>query len=334
MGQGLANKIDKLGKPLLNSRCNRLLSGLRCLIVTALYLVSIASYSADEIHFIVSSDAAYYTKALDLLTSRLSEDMPERVVTQTFLSEQKVRVETSDNQLLVTIGTQAANYAVEHYPQNPLLALFITRQSWAEAEDNRPSNNRRAAIIAEQPLNRYLALVGFLVPEATVYSTAFGPSSVGYKEIMESEVAASGRQLMSATVAIDSNPVALLSPLFEQSDAFVALPDEAVINRNMAKWILHLGHQQKIPVFGFSASYTRVGALASLYSSPENIAMGGYDWLKAYFTGQSAIRWGIIKPDYFTVTTNPSVARALGIQLPQQSEISAAVDVVQGESEP
>jgi ABC-type uncharacterized transport system substrate-binding protein len=78
-------------------------------------------------------------------------------------------------------------------------------------------------------------------------------------------------------------------------------------------------YRNRIPLIGFSAAYVKAGALAAIYSTPENIA----DQL-AELTAQSLSAAGavkqIISPKYFSVSINSRVARSLGVQLKLDSD--------------
>ena len=94
-----------------------------------------------------------------------------------------------------------------------------------------------------------------------------------------------------------------------------ARTDTSILSRALAKWILNFSFQEKIPVIGFSAAYTEAGALVSLHSTPENIGLQAAEILSEWAThGVFPPRAGIY-PRYFKISVNPTVARAMGLDI-------------------
>ncbi|TNE76121.1 MAG: hypothetical protein EP334_09005, partial [Gammaproteobacteria bacterium] len=135
-----------------------------------------------------------------------------------------------------------------------------------------------------------------------------------------------GIALAEGYLGHEDNPVAVLRPLVQDSDVFIALPDQAILNRAIAKWILHLGFQQKVPVIGFSRAYTSAGALASIYTAPEDVGRQAGEMIAAASERDWSQPPQMQYPRYFTLSTNPAVARSLGINLPPENEIYRRIE--------
>ena len=99
-----------------------------------------------------------------------------------------------------------------------------------------------------------------------------------------------------------------------------------MLNRAIAKWILYLSFQHKVPVIGFSKAYTNAGALASVYSSPEGVGKHAGELISSWLKRGDEGIWEPQYPRYYTLSTNPAVARSLDITLPPESELYESFD--------
>jgi len=198
--------------------------------------------------------------------------------------------------------------------------------AWGELLTRLPGPGRRAAVVIDQPLERPLALAKLLVPEAQRVGAVFGPVSVASKPQLLRAVERAGMELIYANLDGDDNPIGVLSPLVQKTDVLLAVADRAVFNKSVAKWLLYLSFRQKVAIIGFSRSYAKAGALASVYSSPENIGRHGAELLASLLNlkGESVMGtevWRSHYPQYYTLEVNRAVASALNISVPEQQSL-------------
>lgn len=287
-------------------------------LVTLVFLWSVmfcaSATAAPRVYVVVSDESPHYIDVSRAVTQYLKRHYPHSEPS-THVAGVEPLPDVTGSSMVVSIGTLATELAVESYPDIPQLGLFITDIAWKEIESRHPGLPNKAAITIDQPMERHLLLARALVPEARVFSTLLGPASSQRRKELLAAAAAYNMELVYDTVSLDSNPLRALYPLFEQGDVFIAIPDQGLLNRSIAQWALHLGFKKKIPVIGFSASYSDAGAAVSIYSAPEDIARQGAEWLTGYFSGQTADIWRQYPPAYFTLTVNRSVARSLELPL-------------------
>lgn len=270
---------------------------------------------------VLSGTADYYLEVAEAFRNTLSAGESE-VDLRLLKADQLARAEVPPDQLVVAIGTEATAKVMTQLPESPLLSLFVTESAWHSLVARTPSHSaRRGVVFINQPLDRFIYLATLLKPNSKTLATVFGPASQRQRQSFAAQAQQQGLQLISRTMNVDANPVATLTPLFNSTDIFVALPDQGLFNRTVARWALYLGFKHKIPLVGFSRSYTQAGALASLFSSPENIGRQGGEWAEDYLRDHDENLWQEFSPRYFTVEINPSVARALGIATPHEEAI-------------
>jgi signal transduction histidine kinase len=92
----------------------------------------------------------------------------------------------------------------------------------------------------------------------------------------------------------------------------LAVPDSTVYNNRTISNILLTAYHQRSPVVGFSPAYVKAGALLALYSTPAQVGQ------QAGEAARLGLATGSLPPPaaprHFRISTNPYVARSLGIQ--------------------
>lgn len=305
---------------------------LRIMLLMCLIFIS-QSIQAKTL-LLLSSNVSYYQEtAQSIKTSALTQGIPKNnfhtLTAEEFAQLKKQQKPPNPYDLIVAIGTAAATEALKQESNVPLLNIFIPKNAYeALRPDNmlptsqKPVTARKvSAIYLDQPLKRLITLAYLLKPETKKLGTIFGPISRSAQPEIERLAKTSGMELKYDFLTKEDNPVSTLKPVVTESELFIAIPDHAILNKAIARWILYLSFQHKIPVIGFSNAYTNAGAIASVYSSPEDIgkqaAEAIVNWLK---NGNDTI-WKPVYPRYFTLSTNPAVARSLGISLPSNTEL-------------
>jgi ABC-type uncharacterized transport system substrate-binding protein len=278
-----------------------------------------------DILLLLSSDASYYLETASSLQDTVNKALPESPGFST-INLQKTKL--SDHrgpsyQLIVAIGSYATREVVNWGGETPVLSIFTPKNAYESAWSAHDKATARpaSAIFLDQPLSRVITLASLLKPQATRFSTIFGPASRGLEAELKTLTAARGLILKHGYLDKEDNPVSVLRPVVSGTDLFIALPDQAVLNRAIAKWILHLSFQQKVPVIGFSKAYTVAGALASIFSSPDDIGRQAGEQISQWLRNPASTLGEPQYPRYFSITTNPAIARSLGISLPADNTL-------------
>ena len=93
-----------------------------------------------------------------------------------------------------------------------------------------------------------------------------------------------------------------------------------------AKWLLYMAYQRSRPVLAYSQAFVDAGAIAAVYSTPAQIGREAGEIIVRILSdpdSSMAYLLAMRYPRYFTVGTNRSVARSLGIQLPDATAMTA-----------
>lgn len=278
---------------------------------------------AGSVRLLVSGEQAYYRETQQSFVNTLKTLAPDAEVTISLLdpgAEHSPSLAGTED-IIVTIGTPAAKLVNQSPDREKTIALFITSDVYQGLIADHRSSGFRAAVALDQSPDRIMLLARLLLPESRKVATVAGPISSARIAALQESAAYLNFTLAAKTLGEKDNPVATLSPLIGNSDIFVALPDSAVFNRAIAKWVLYLSFRSKIPVIGFSKAYTDAGALASIYTSPDNIGRQGAELVAQALNRPKTFKPGFQYPHYYTLHSNPSVARALKISLPNHTEL-------------
>ena len=297
--------------------------------VSVLFVVTMmcgAVVTADpvEVFFLVSKPTTDYLEVLTTVQKELEAEYPDKYgYTVEFVSEQSAAqsvasppMATAD--LLVTIVTAAADRAYQYNLGVPIVSALITDSSFTALATkhfgsvDRAFANQVSSICIDQPTSRSIRLAKLLLPRAKKVGVMLGPSSIELQDQLAKSISDAGMSPAFVTVGEKDNPIAKIEPLMRNTDVFIPVPDSRLINIATAKWILQLSYRHKVPVIAFSRTYVKAGALAAIYSSPQNVALQTAEWIVD--TAMITVGEGqAYQPKYYSIHFNYSVASSLDV---------------------
>lgn len=237
----------------------------------------------------------------------------------------QIEREPLDAELVVAVGANACEQLLQRdQPAFSLICAFIPRATFVALTQRYGDSplalqRRLTAIYLDQPLQRQLRLAHLLVPDASSIGAMFGPASATERGLFVQAAEAEGLSPVTLTLEEQDNPLEKLQPVVRQSDIFLALPDRALFNRATAKWLLYVTLQQQIPLIGFLRTYVEAGALSAVYTTPAQVGRQAGELLRSVAAGEAMTTPSF--PRYFTVTSNPVVARNLNLQFPDDATL-------------
>jgi putative ABC transport system substrate-binding protein len=289
-----------------------------CVLLQFFCAASFASDSKNTL-FIVSKDTADYIKIVELIKVGLGNVEGASFSTVQKDDRDKVNSAMEKADLIVTLGSGAADVAVGKKTGKKLVAALITESAFmALAEQHYGSQASALAsgisvIVLDQPLQRRLKLASILLPESNNVGLMLGPSTQSKQEIFTRMVKSAGMTPDILSIGLSDNPIHKIDPVMKNSDVFIPIADSHLINVTTAKWILQLSYRYRVAVIGYSANYVNAGALASVYSSPEDVARQTSEVIQSLYKGDAQYRLHL--PKYCTVKFNKTVAWHLGLQV-------------------
>jgi ABC-type uncharacterized transport system substrate-binding protein len=206
----------------------------------------------------------------------------------------------------------------------PVITTLITQSAFNSLSKKYYGNSSEAVslgvnpIFLDQPFERRLKLAYRLVDQLDKVGFMVGPSGVAKQEFYASSISEKSLKPQMIVIDPDKNPIRQLDPVFKSSDVFIPVADSHFINVTTAKWILQLGYRYRVPVIGYSANYVDAGALASVYSSPEDVSKQTAELIQSLRTKNHKHQIHI--PKYCTIKFNKSVAWHLNLNIPDDLE--------------
>jgi hypothetical protein len=230
--------------------------------------------------------------------------------------EEKPTLKSED--LVVTLGLKAREFT-DQYPGEvrTINAMIPTRNG----QLSEPAINglKHPTLILDQPPIRSLLLIKHLMPGADRIGLLLSRESADLTDSLTRAAEGLDQQLVVGIVEDEDILGKQLAAMLDEIDVLLALPDNKIHNRRNVSSILLTTYRNGIPLIGFSAAYVKAGALAAVYSTPENIGDQLAETIVHACTSQRLVKQ-VVYPNYFSVSINARVARSLGIQLQLDSD--------------
>jgi ABC-type uncharacterized transport system substrate-binding protein len=276
-----------------------------------------------NVSIIKSSDAGVYDSVGEAFERRLAKPCKRQqpaciqVETQSFIAAE-AEIPSPPQDLVITLGLKAREYAERHFGEGSIINAMIPTRN-GHLSKSAIARLKHPTLILDQPPIRSLLLIKHLLPGAKQVGLLISRDNAKRVASLKQAAERLDLRLIVSIVDDETKLGKQLAGMLDEIDVLLALPDIKIHNRNNVSSILLTTYRNRIPLIGFSAAYVKAGALAAIYSTPENIA----DQL-AELTAQSLSAAGavkqIISPKYFSVSINSRVARSLGVQLKLDSD--------------
>jgi len=250
---------------------------------------------------------------------------------------QPVRAEGSDPGVLVAVGPKAARAVVQRAGNEPILLALLGRLEYEELRAlpalRRPE--RAIGVLLRDPAAaEQLSLIDAVLPGKRRVGVVTAPQAEPLMRDLASAALAwpaqhpsrGGRPwAIAAADAPDANALtSALQAVVPASDALLVLPDPVGSTSAAALALLQSAATANLPVFATSEAMVRAGALAALV--PGNAQLAEQAHALTVRLRQSPPGPPVVEaPRRLTVRTNPHVARRLGLALPPDDALTAAV---------
>lgn len=281
---------------------------------------SVALSDAD-IAIVKSSDNSYYNQTIQTLLNRA--DVAARFNIIDIESETDLISRLANSDLIIALGTQATSIVSDRLPNNTLISAYLTAQ---QAGNYNPASQRHLAVLLDQPLKRYLAFCHALLDRKKI-------GLINYEELkidssLQRFLLKHDLELNQYQVNETDNVLTSLRQLIRQNSSLLMLPDQRIYNRNSLKGVLLTTYRSRLPVISYSPAHVKSGALASIFSSPENIGEHLGDLLNRFIKANSLPSEDRVFAKYYSISINHQVARALGLSLPDEDQLRQQLKVV------
>ena len=293
------------------------------------------AYAEKNIVVISSSNATVYQQAY----TAFEEDLERRGLLETYTLNRfqlgdinkTALFEVKGTASVLTIGSAAASYAIQHYVDTPIICTFITRNAFTSIAAKFPLKKNLSAVFIDQSLSRLLNLASLL----GVKQSALKVGMLNQNPLELDKSTGNGRflggniEVKSASLQKNDNPMKVIEALMMTSDIVIVRPNTSLFNRLVAKLVLQLSMRHKTPVIGFSKKYAQAGALLSVYASPEDIGMDAAKTLNNWLPLAGHTMPESKEGSNFSIVVNHHVAKKMGIT-PNAKELKNELQKMEG----
>ncbi len=264
---------------------------------------------------------------LELMNAR-STNLRVKVID---LSEVEKLVVAENSELVIALGVRALEASSKLKLTTPVLGVFTPLPTF----NSLLVNSKRmlgnfSAIVLDQPYSRRFSLIKTVLPEAKNLGVLLGPDSSSDMDDIREVGESAQFNILQESIQLQTDLIPHLTTLLGVSDALMAVPDSLVYTRETVQPILLTSYRHQKPVFGFSQSYVRAGALAAVYSSSKQLAKQAAE-ISIKSQQLSSILPPPQAPKYFSVALNYQVARSLNIQIADENVINKKMLALEGQ---
>jgi putative tryptophan/tyrosine transport system substrate-binding protein len=247
------------------------------------------------------------------------------------LSEVEKLTVAENSELVIALGVRALEASSKLKLTTPVLGVFTPLPTF----NSLLVNSKRmlgnfSAIVLDQPYSRRFSLIKTVLPEAKNLGVLLGPDSSSDMDDIRDVGESAQFNILQESIQQQTDLIPHLTNLLGISDALMAVPDSLVYTRETVQPILLTSYRHQKPVFGFSQSYVRAGALAAVYSTSKQLAKQAAE-ISIKSQQLSSILPPPQAPKYFSVALNYQVARSLNIQIADENAINKKMLALEGQ---
>lgn len=269
----------------------------------------------DRLVIVRSSDNAFFRQTIDTLLRMVGEDFHHEVIDVGGLA-----LEASPADLYIGLGLPAIEAIADSRPAGKAIHAYLTEEQFNRLE----LAQNHFCVLLDQPLLRYLAFTRYLLDASSVgiltdQPVAADPRHAQSLEQLELE-------LSPYRVDAEHKLLPVLRQLLRERDALLMLPRQSIYNPESLKGVLLSSYRQRRPVVSYSPAHVRAGALASIFSSPEDIGRHLAILVRRSLKNGLSPQPGFHYARHYSISINHQVASSLELELPSNAELRGKLD--------
>ena len=220
---------------------------------------------------------------------------------------------TLDKQLVIALGEKACAQTINGYKNLKILCTLIPSFKFSTIE--KQNGHQVGAIFVDQPLDRRFEFIQDYFPTIKKIAVITSENSFISKSIeYNSKLTINHYQIKNSNEIIKK-----INTIKDHNDAILAIEDHYIYNPRTIKSILLHSYRNKLPIYGFSKSFTKAGAIASIFSSIEDLSQETLEIIAAYHE-DNGIKLYPKYAKYYSTAFNKQVAQTLFINIPEDIE--------------
>ncbi len=276
----------------------------------------------NHVFIIYSPDSSLQSDISQKLTDNLESKRPNLIVSKVKQGG-KITGINNDTDIIIGIGSEGMQSANQDYPETT--KLFISTDPEIFRLD-RSKNKNDAILYMTQSYCRQMQFIKLINDDWKVISLFNSQTKpVNTKDIKQC-AKKYGLKIYSVNTSAEDNMTTKVKTALNNSDALLALPDRSVYNSNTVKNILLTSYRYRKPVIAFSRNFVNAGALASIHSSVEQVALSASLLIERYYELDRRFEKTINHPQLFDISINKQVFRALDLSPPDIDQLKQKLE--------
>jgi putative ABC transport system substrate-binding protein len=210
---------------------------------------------------------------------------------------------------IFSLGTRAAESAQTVFPDDPLVAAMILKESsFKRIKDHTGIPLQFSAETQLHWLKKFL-------PEAKRVGILYDPA-LNSDWVKEAENAAqkTGNEIIAFEVSTPKQLKSGLKHIGNNADVLLAIPDQTVYSGKTSKHVLLYTYRNRIPFVGLSAPWVKAGALYALGVDYRDLGRQAAELIKKNLDG-GAFENAISPPEKVTYTINSKIKDYLHLKI-------------------
>jgi len=289
-----------------------------------IFPTSLHAEPADKKILIVSKKTQGYSLQLinNLQASLIASGYQSQ--TLTLASENKIGalelLKIKKQDLIISIGSLSTQLLLDEKIETPILSALIPRHVYLSLKKSYPAKRNWSSLLINQPIDRQFHLITAVLGKHKDIAVLLGPYTKDLNKKLNRASARTSHKINIEEIKDSGQLTESLNSLNHSVDVLLTLPDPLVYNKSTIREILLSAYRNKLPIIGFSRSYVKAGAIAAIYSKPEQISHQISDIVSDYFK-TNRFKNKKYYPVEFSVALNKNIARSLGIKLVSDNAI-------------
>ncbi len=274
-----------------------------------------------QIHIIYEPDNAL----VSTITQNISESFLDKrtdIIITTSTTEDRIP-ESIEPDLVIAAGTTSIEYARTSFPETGVMHITTTPDKFKLDKKNTDKNS---VLYMTQPYCRQLTFIKAINPDWNSISILTRENKSYTREAILACKNTKGITVYETKTTDRNKLTDNVKDALTHSDLLLALPNKDIYNSNTVKNILLTSYRYRKPVIAFSKSFTRSGALASIYSNSKQLSSSAVSLIEYYIDHGYRFEHTINYPADYDISFNSQVFKALDITIPDIKEIKHAID--------
>ena len=287
-----------------------------------LFILSMPAQAYTGITIVMSNASTTNNEFIEEFKDTLSKDQSHTMQVKVIdLSEVDGLTVAENSELVVALGVRALQASSKLKHTTPVLGVFVPLPTFNQLMYK---SGRRlgifSAIVLDQPFKRQIGLAKIAIPEAKNMAILLGATSNRYEDFLREAAEQNGFNVDVRELESSADLIPTLESIFNTNDVLLAIPDPIVYNRETVQPILLTSYRHQVPVIGYSKSYVKAGALASVFSNAKQLATQAAEIAISAQKHTSRLPPPVV-PKYFSVIINRQVQRSLNLNLADENKI-------------